>query len=375
MVRSRKGIVFLVTLFIVALVAAACGADPTATPRPTNTPLPPAATATPTPTLAPGETPQPTPTPRPTATPTPVPDWKPTKTITWIVPYSPGGGFDAYSRGISDLLNRKYLPDGIEVIVKNTPGAEGRTGLLNIWRSRPDGHTIGIIDGSGAATFQALKGVEEAEYDISLIPFLGNPVTEPLMLSANVNSAIKSGEDLRNAGVIPVVAVGNSNILQWIVLSEALGFTPNYITGYSGSSEMMIALARGDGELGIMNVASQLQFIDSGDITGLVVFADKGDDFAPDALPSLEALGEEIFFSTTRPIGISPETPDDIVAWWRGIFDQLLVDPEFAEWSERTRRPIAPESGEQTTKVLQDQVARASAVKDKALAVFEQLGQ
>ena len=371
MVRSRKGIFLLVTLFIVALVAAACGADPTATPRPTNTPIP----ATATPTLAPGETPQPTATPRPTATATPVPDWKPSKTITWIVPYSPGGGFDAYSRGIAELLNNKYLPDGIEVIVKNTPGAEGRTGLLNIWRSRPDGHTIGIIDGSGAATFQALRGTEEAGYDISQIPFLGNPVTEPLMLSANVNSSIKSGADLRNAGEIPVVAVGNSNILQWVVLSETLGFTPNYITGYSGSSEMMIALARGDGDLGIMNVTSQLQFIDSGDITPLVIFSDSTDDFAPTALPAQEAIGEEIFFSTTRPIGISPETPDDIVAWWRGIFDQLLVDPDFAAWSERARRPIAPESGAQTTKVLQDQVARATAVKEKALAVFDQLGQ
>jgi tripartite-type tricarboxylate transporter receptor subunit TctC len=372
MVRSRKGIIFLVTLFIVGLFAVACGADATATPRPTNTPAP-AATATPT--LEPGETPQPTATPRPAATATPVPEWKPTKRITWIVPYSPGGGFDSYSRGIAELLNNKYLPDGIEVIVKNTPGAEGRTGLLNVWRSRPDGHTIGIVDGSGAATFQALKGVEEAGYDIGKIPFIGNPVTEPLMLSANVNSSIKNAAQLRDGGEIPVVAVGNSNILQWIVLSETLNFTPKFITGYNGSAEMMIALARGDGELGIMNVTSQLQFMESGDITPLVVFSDKVNVYAPDAKPAKEAIGEEIFFSTTRPIGISPETPDNIVAWWRGVFDELLVDPEFIAWGVRAQRPIKPESGAQSSKVLQDQVQRASAVKDKALAVFDQLGQ
>jgi tripartite-type tricarboxylate transporter receptor subunit TctC len=368
MVRSGKGIFILLTLFIVAMIAAACS-DPTPTSSPpTNTPEPTA-------TLAPGETPQPTATPRPAATATPVPAWEPTKTITWIVPYSPGGGFDAYSRGIADLLNTKYLPDGIEVIIKNTPGAGGRTGLLNIWRSRPDGHTIGIVDGSGAATFQALKGVEEAGYDLSLVPWLGNPVTEPLMLSANKDSAITSGADLRALDEITVVAVGNSNILQWVILGETLGFKVNFITGYPGSAEMMIALARGDGELGLMNVTSQLQFIQSGDVRPLVIFGDKVDPVAPSAIPAKESLNEEISFSTTRAIGISPEVSDEVVTYWRAIFAELLVDPEFAAWSERTRRPIAPETGEQITKIMQDQVARATAARDKALAVFEELGQ
>ncbi len=58
-------------VLVMAALAVACGADPTATPtataRPTATPLPTAM-----PTLAPGQTPLPTPTPGPTSTPTPV---------------------------------------------------------------------------------------------------------------------------------------------------------------------------------------------------------------------------------------------------------------------------------------------------------------
>jgi len=357
-------------LTMVMVLFAACGSDPTPTPVPAKAPA--AAAAAPEPTA----TPKPAPAPKAAPTATPVPPWKPSKDITWIVPYSPGGGFDAYSRALADVINKKHLPKGIEVIVKNTPGAEGRTGLLNVWRSRPDGHTIGITDGSGAATFQALKGVKEAGYDVSKIPFLGNPVSEPLMLSANKNSKIKNAADLKNLkGEVPIVAVGNSNILQWVVLSETLGFTPNYITGYSGSSEMMIALARGDGELGIMNVTSQLQFMDSGDINEIVIFDDKKNKYAPGALPSKEGIGESIFFSTTRPISISPETPDNIVEWWRGVFDSVLVDPDFLAWGEKARRPIAPLSGAESSKALSDQVKRATDVKDKALAVFDKLGK
>jgi tripartite-type tricarboxylate transporter receptor subunit TctC len=372
MVRSGKGIFILLTLFIVAMVAAACGADATPTPRPTNTPAP-AATATPT--LTPGEAPLPTATPRPAATATPVPAWKPTKTVTWIVPYSPGGGFDAYSRGISQLLKEKYLPDGIDIVVKNTPGANGRTGLLNIWRSRPDGHTIGIVDGSGAATFQALKGVDEAGYDLSMIPWLGNPVTEPLMLSANKDSSVMNGADLRARDEITVVAVGNSNILQWVILEEELGVKVNFITGYPGSAEMMIALARGDGEFGLMNVQSQIQFVESGDVRPLIIFGSEKNSKVPTAVTTKEGLGADIIFATTRGIGISPDTSDEVVVYWRGIFAELLVDPDFIAWAERTQRPISPETGEQIDKAMKDQVARADKVKDAALAVFEQLGQ
>ena len=66
--RLFKPLLILAAAVLMALFLAACGSDPTATPRPTDTPRP-AATATPTPTLRPGETPRPTATPTPSPTP------------------------------------------------------------------------------------------------------------------------------------------------------------------------------------------------------------------------------------------------------------------------------------------------------------------
>src|SRR5690554_6148012 len=53
--------------------------------------------------------------------------WEPTKHVTWIVPFSPGGGYDAYSRAIAEAVSAK-LPDGLRVDVRNVTGASGNVG-------------------------------------------------------------------------------------------------------------------------------------------------------------------------------------------------------------------------------------------------------
>jgi tripartite-type tricarboxylate transporter receptor subunit TctC len=45
---------------------------------------------------------------------------------------------------------KKYLPQDINVVVRNIPGAGGRTGHTYIMRAKPDGYTIAILHGIGA---------------------------------------------------------------------------------------------------------------------------------------------------------------------------------------------------------------------------------
>lgn len=52
----------------------------------------------------------------------------PSKTITYVVPTSPGGGFDTFSRMIIPFL-RKYLPGNPNIIIKNAPGGEWKIGI------------------------------------------------------------------------------------------------------------------------------------------------------------------------------------------------------------------------------------------------------
>src|SRR5690554_3850182 len=58
--------------------------------------------------------------------------WEPTSDIEWIVPYSPGGGYDTYSRGLAQVMvDEGILPSGVNILVRNvTPNAEGITAMF-----------------------------------------------------------------------------------------------------------------------------------------------------------------------------------------------------------------------------------------------------
>ena len=63
----------------------------------------------------------------------------PTKTITLVVPYTPGTGIDLIARQLSN-----HLPDALKqpVVVENLPGASGNIGSAKVARANPDGHTL-----------------------------------------------------------------------------------------------------------------------------------------------------------------------------------------------------------------------------------------
>ena len=63
----------------------------------------------------------------------------PQKPVRFIVPYSAGSGNDIQTRGVLPYLE-KYL--GGRVIIENRPGADGRLGMNEAWKSKPDGYTI-----------------------------------------------------------------------------------------------------------------------------------------------------------------------------------------------------------------------------------------
>src|SRR5215218_6251635 len=67
------------------------------------------------------------------------PAFHPTKTVTIIVPYTPGGGTDAVGRLMARALEEMW---GQPVIVDNRTGGNGSVGAAIVARSPPDGHTM-----------------------------------------------------------------------------------------------------------------------------------------------------------------------------------------------------------------------------------------
>src|SRR5690242_13928476 len=67
------------------------------------------------------------------------------RNIQFVIPYAAGGGFDSYVRFISPVIER-YLPNRVSVVPLNIPAGSGSRGISQLYRSKPDGYTIGIFD-------------------------------------------------------------------------------------------------------------------------------------------------------------------------------------------------------------------------------------
>ena len=63
----------------------------------------------------------------------------PTRAVTFVVPFPPGGSADALPRIVAEKLRERW---GQPVVIENRPGAAGSTGSGSVARSAPDGYTL-----------------------------------------------------------------------------------------------------------------------------------------------------------------------------------------------------------------------------------------
>src|SRR5207253_7535306 len=81
----------------------------------------------------------------------------PARNIQFIIPYAAGGGFDAYVRFVSPVMEQ-YLPARASIVPANIAAASGSRGISQLYRAKPDGYTIGIFDLPGMFIEQAVQG-------------------------------------------------------------------------------------------------------------------------------------------------------------------------------------------------------------------------
>ena len=110
------------------------------------------------------------------------------KTIKFIVPYSPGGGYDTIARSLAPYLE-KYT--GTSVIVENVPGAGGNVGAERLFTSKNDGLTIGIMNNQGMIMTQLFDS-GAVNFDISEFSFIGRVTAEPVVMYTSTNSGLNT---------------------------------------------------------------------------------------------------------------------------------------------------------------------------------------
>ena len=116
------------------------------------------------------------------------------KTLNLIVGYSPGGGYDTYTRILARHLG-KHIPGNPTIVVQNMPGA-GSLKLANyLYNVAPkDGATIGTF--SRGMAMEPLIGGVNAQFDSTRFTWLGSGTNETSVFVAWHTSPVKTWNDL-----------------------------------------------------------------------------------------------------------------------------------------------------------------------------------
>ena len=289
------------------------------------------------------------------------------KTIHWIVPYNPGGGYDAYSRLIAPYME-KYTGGKIDIV--NTPGSGGMKGAVEIFNSPADGTYVGIINGSAMVTNQ-LAEIKGANYKVGEYSYLGRIVSDPRVFAVGTNSGIKSFEDMQTNGkttVVGATGLGGSTYVDAVIIGDVFNMDQKVVHGFDRSGDIRTAILRGDVQAMWGSLGSNLKSINSGDLK-IVLYADdekrpiygdapsiwdvakktKDPARATKILKSWQALND-----VGRPVAGPPGIPADRLAFLQAAFDKVMHDPEFVAAAKKNKRDLLFASGDKTLQIAKD---------------------
>jgi tripartite-type tricarboxylate transporter receptor subunit TctC len=284
------------------------------------------------------------------------------KTVTIIVGYKAGGGYDATARMLARHLP-KHLPGKPTVIVQNMPGANSIIAANHMYNvAKPDGLTIGTFNRN--LPIAQLTKVEGVKFDVTKFQWIGSAANESTVLAIRTDLPYKTFDELRKAKqtvVIGSTGPGANTHDFPLLLKEILGLNFKIVSGYSSSADIMLAVERKevDGRAG--SYTSLRPFIDRNLVRPVVrarateAGIDKlpvDEDFAPNArakaIMALRSAPEQV----ARPYVLPPATPAELVRTMRDAFARTIKDPELEAESKKAKFDLEYLPGEQAQKIL-----------------------
>jgi tripartite-type tricarboxylate transporter receptor subunit TctC len=255
----------------------------------------------------------------------------PAKPIRWIIPYGPGSS-DIVTRMVAIPVSAAL---GQQLVVENRPGGNGNVGTEQVAKSPADGYTLLL---GAAATHAVNPSLAKTPYDPvkDFVPII-LLASVPNVLITNPSSGFGSVKDVIGAakakpGTVTYSSNGaGSSGHMSAALFEMLTGTKLTHVPYKGSSEAVVALARGDVNVMFANLPPAQPMIRDGRVKALAVTTSQRLGGLPE-LPTVAETGVPGYEVTTWFAVFAPAgTPDAIVQRLNKEFATALAMPDIRE--------------------------------------------
>jgi len=295
----------------------------------------------------------------------------PSKPISLVVPFPPGGTTDVLARALADKLGPAL---GQSVIVESKPGAGAPLGADYVAKAKPDGYTLlmGAVHHTIATTVYKKLGYD---FQKDFVP-LTTVALVPNVLVVNAGTPatdVKSLVALGKAAPAPFSFGSNGNgTAQHLIGAQfqALSGMPLLHVPYKGSGPLTTDLLGGQIQMSFDTITPVLPHIKSGKLRALAVTTAKRSSALPD-VPTLDESGLRGFdsgtwFGVLAPVG----TPKDVVARLSSEMVKVIHSADFKKRMEEIgAEPVGNTSEQMARQIKEDTDRYARLVKDAKVSI------
>jgi tripartite-type tricarboxylate transporter receptor subunit TctC len=257
----------------------------------------------------------------------------PSKNITIVVPYQPGGTNDIIARAVGQKMSEQM---GVPVIVENKPGAGGNIGAQYVAKAAPDGYTV-LIAPTGVLTTNRwlyTKLGYDAERDFTPVTLAGRV---PNVLLVTNNFPAKNMEELiryvkANPGRVNFASMGSGTTghLNGEMFKMLADLDIKHIP-YKGSAPALADMLGGHVEMMFDNLPTALPLAKSGKLRAFAVTSSDRNSALPD-VPTLAEAGVKGFEATAWFGFVVPaHTPKAVVDKLNAEIVKALHDPKVKD--------------------------------------------
>jgi len=315
------------------------------------------------------------------------------KQIRIIVGLSSGGGYDRAARMIARHIG-KYIPGNPDLVVQNMPGAGSVTAANYAWGvAKPDGLTL--LAPHNNFYLSQLSGQKEVQFDLPKFQWIGSLENDDMMIFARADAPFKSMSEVVRQKITPKcgsTGVGSSDYVMSKILEETIEARIQHVTGYPGSSEIALALERGEVQCMGLTISTYygrepfLTWLKSKFVRFLAQSGRKRDPRVGDA-PTIYELMDEFKTPATkrrvaeamllggewaRPLMAPPGTPADRVTVLRAAYEKVTKDPDLLTEAKKMRIDVTPVTGDKLQSMAKEVMVQPPEVIAQIKKLFTQ---
>jgi tripartite-type tricarboxylate transporter receptor subunit TctC len=287
------------------------------------------------------------------------------KTMRLVVGFSPGGGYDSYTRVLARHYGR-HIPGNPDVIVNNMPGASSLKSVQYLDSGAPKDGTVLTAFNPGLIV-QSMTTPDKFPVDLRNYEWIGSISEDIRVCYMWGATGVKTWDDLlkRDQVVFGETGTGSSAYVNERILKDVFGVKVKQVLGYPGSAEKRLAIERGelDGDCGSFS-SIPVDWVREKKVNVVIRFEQHlapgmSDDspYAPDLAKDASQKQLLMLLNSSGDVGrpyIAPRgVPAERIKALRAAFDATMKDAQFIADAEKQQLTvIAPLHGEEAYKMV-----------------------